>query len=631
VAPPRSARAVPEGGGRRFRHGAATPGGPRNPWIAGVSLLARRVRNARVPPVAPAHYVPRRPHDTVLYGIVREHLATFLAHTERAYAAPLPKYVVDTFDGYLACGDVAAGFLRCHCEGCGHDVLVAFSCKHRALCPSCGTRRMSNEAVQVVDRVLPNVPVRQWVVSLPWELRGLAAARSRVLGAIDRIFAEEIARLTKRLAGIDGAQTGSIGCPQIFGGSLNLHPHIHTLAACGVFEKTDQGVRFHDAPPPSTDDVAEVARRVRDRAVRWLRRHGYLDERTAEERGNETAELSAIDRCTQLALAGGAFLARPSASPDDTSDADLDRRERRFSAVCDGFDVHCAVRLAGDDVEGRERLVRYCTRPPFALDRIEVLRDGKIAYRMKVPRRGRTHRVMTPMEFMARLAALLPPPKIPFVRYHGVFASRSSWRPLVTPKPPPEAAKPKPCDATPLGSAPSPPAPATSSPRTSAAPTTLSPGTPGAPAAHLPVPALPAAVPAPALPATMSPSAAAAARATVAPPPPPKPTPGSAEPVVFIDPTMITVARWGQLDDGALFAQARYVDWALMMKRTWGFDVLRCPRCSRRMRVVATILEPTVVRKILEHLGVRASPLPRAPPSDPDAHAEQADFGFEAA
>jgi hypothetical protein len=94
--------------------------------------------------------------------------------------------VVDTFDGYVACGDVAAaGFVRCHCE-------------------------------------LPNVPVRQWVASLPWELRGLAAARSRVLGAIDHIFAEEIARLTKRLAGIDGAQTGSIGCPPIFDGSLNL-------------------------------------------------------------------------------------------------------------------------------------------------------------------------------------------------------------------------------------------------------------------------------------------------------------------------------------------------------------------------------------------------------------------------
>jgi hypothetical protein len=94
---------------------------------------------------------------------------------------------------------------------------------------------------------------------------------------------------------------------------------------------------------------------------------------------------------------------------------------------------------------------------------------------------------------------------------------------------------------------------------------------------------------------------------------------------------MITVSRWGQLGDGQLFARSRYVDWALMMKRTWGFDVLRCPRCSRRMQVLATILDPAVVRKILEHLGVRASPLPRAPPRDPEADAEQADFGFEAA
>jgi hypothetical protein len=308
---------------------------------------------------------------------------------------------------------------------------------------------MCNEALQLVDRVLPNVPVRQWVLSLPWELRGLAATRPRVLGAMDRIFAEEIARLTRRLAGIDGAQTGSVGCPQMFGGALNVNPHMHTVAVDGVFEKTDAGgVRFHEAPPSSKDDVAEVAQRVQGRAVRWLRRHGYLDERAAQDRSNETAEPSAIDGCVQLALAAGAFLARPSPSPNDTKDADLGRRERRFSATCDGFDVHCAVRLAADDDQGRERLVRYCTRPPFALDRIEVLRDGRIAYSLKVPRKGRTHRVMTPMEFMARLAALIPPPKIPLVRYHGVFASRSSWRPLVTPKPPP-GAKPKPCAALP--------------------------------------------------------------------------------------------------------------------------------------------------------------------------------------
>jgi hypothetical protein len=65
-------------------------------------------------------------------------------------------------------------------------------------------------------------------------------------------------------------------------------------------------------------------------------------------------------------------------------------------------------------------------RPPFALDRIEVLQDGRIAYRVRA-RAGDAPTVMTPMEFMARLAALVPPDYVPMVRYHGVFASRSTW------------------------------------------------------------------------------------------------------------------------------------------------------------------------------------------------------------
>jgi Putative transposase len=105
-------------------------------------------------------------------------------------------------------------------------------------------------------------------------------------------------------------------------------------------------------------------------------------------------------------------------------DAAFEHKERRFSAAYNGFDVHCAVRIAKDDDEGRERLVRYCARPPFALERIDVLRDGRIAYRMKTPRRGNTHRVMTPMEFMARLAILVPPPFFPLTRYHG-FSRRA--------------------------------------------------------------------------------------------------------------------------------------------------------------------------------------------------------------
>ena len=94
------------------------------------------------------------------------------------------------------------------------------------------------------------------------------------------------------------------------------------------------------------------------------------------------------------------------------------------------------------------------------------------------------------------------------------------------------------------------------------------------------------------------------------------------------DPTMISVAHWGRLDNGELLARARYVDWATLMKRSFGLDVLTCPRGSRKLRVLATITQPDVVRKILQHLGVRSSPLPRAPARDPDG--EQMDLGFDA-
>jgi len=63
------------------------------------------------------------------------------------------------------------------CTACGHDKLVAFSCKRRGFFPSCGARRMSQSAAHLVDNVIPRVPVRQWVLSLPIPLRLLLAAR----------------------------------------------------------------------------------------------------------------------------------------------------------------------------------------------------------------------------------------------------------------------------------------------------------------------------------------------------------------------------------------------------------------------------------------------------------------------
>ncbi len=128
----------------------------------------------------------------MLHSLVREHLETFLAHARETYGAPLPKYVEAELREYLPCAGFAHGFLRARCEACHHDLLVAFSCKKRAVCPSCAGRRMANEAAALVDRVLPEVPVRQWVLSLPFEPRALAAESPKVLTALSRIFADAV-------------------------------------------------------------------------------------------------------------------------------------------------------------------------------------------------------------------------------------------------------------------------------------------------------------------------------------------------------------------------------------------------------------------------------------------------------
>lgn len=555
-------------------------------------------------------YAPRQPSATVLHRLVREHYATFVAHTEATYAAPLPRYVTDAFERYLECGDFSRGFVRCHCDACRHDVLVAFSCKNRGLCPSCGTRRMCDAAANITDRIFPNAPIRQWVLSLPFELRGVAATKPDVLTALGRIFAEEVARATKRLAGVAGAETGAVSFPQRFGGSLNLHVHFHLLAVDAVFEKQGESegvrIRVHEAPPPANTDVAEVVRRVHERALVWLRKHRYLDERPAEERGNDAPESTPIDAFAALALAGGTFVGQPYA-PKKRADEDLDRRERPFSATLNGFDVHCAVRLAADDDEGRERLVRYCARPPFALERIEEMKDGRICYLMKTPRRGSTHRVMSAVEFMARLAILIPPPYFPLVRYHGVFAARSSWRALVTPKPPANARprKAKKCKESSESALPAPAPPALPPPRPPAA-SRETPGS-GTPTSTPSTPASSALAP-----------EASATSLTVA----------VALPSAWVDPTALTVKHWARLLDGELFATSSRVEWSVLLRRTHGFDSLRCPRCAGRMRVMATITEPGAVTKILALLGLPTEPLPRARARDPTG---QESFDFDAA
>ena len=108
---------------------------------------------------------------------------------------------------------LAHGFTRLRCADCPFERFVPFSGKRRGFCPSCGGRRVAERAACLIDEVLPRVPVRQWVLTLPYRLRYRLAwdhALGRaVLGVYARVLLAFHAR-TARAHGIPDGQTGTV-------------------------------------------------------------------------------------------------------------------------------------------------------------------------------------------------------------------------------------------------------------------------------------------------------------------------------------------------------------------------------------------------------------------------------------
>ena len=113
------------------------------------------------------------------------------------------------FEDYLKCGRLEYGFLRVKCEACRHEHLVAFSCKRRGFCPSCGARRIMESAAHLVDHVFPDAPVRQWVLTFPYPLRFLFAAQPQVLCQVLRIVYRGISTFLIRRSGFHRARRPS--------------------------------------------------------------------------------------------------------------------------------------------------------------------------------------------------------------------------------------------------------------------------------------------------------------------------------------------------------------------------------------------------------------------------------------
>lgn len=357
--------------------------------------------------------------------MVRHHVEAMLAEARAASADGdgLPRYVQQELDRYLRCGLLCHGFARVRCATCGDEILVAFSCKNRGVCPSCTTRRMHDTAADLVDRVLPRAPYRQWVLTLPFDLRLVLARHPDAVSAVLRVFLGVVfshLRRQGRRRGLRG-QPGAVTFVQRFGGLVNLNVHFHALVADGLFTRAEDGAwRFHALPPPSDEDVAAILARVAARA------RAHLAAWPAPDDLGPDPILAVQASAAQLPLAG--ILPAP-----DADHAPPARRARRCARV-DGFSLHANRHVAARSRAGLEALCRYGARPPIALGRVALLGDGQVLYRLKAPLGdGRRALVFEPVQFLRRLAALVPPPRHHLVRYAGVLAPRAAGRATLVP------------------------------------------------------------------------------------------------------------------------------------------------------------------------------------------------------
>jgi hypothetical protein len=363
-----------------------------------------------LPSTGTAVYRRREPTAAALYPIVQHHLESFLAVPTGGDSRgnPVPRWAEDDFRAYLRCGIMAHGFARARCGDCGAERLVAFSCKGRGVCPSCNTRRMVEVAAHLSDEVLPPLPVRQWVFSLPKRLRPFLPRDPGLAGAVLRILLRAIRTLLLRLchdAPAD-AQLGAVSFLHRFGSSLNPHFHFHLVILDGLFSApADGSVHFHEASDPGSRDLHRLQQTLRRRVLRLFRRRELFDEST-------------VANLLTWQAAGG-------------------------------FSVDASVRISANDHAGRERLLRYCARPPFALERLRIERapparaagarhagTGDIRHVLYQPSRptpdGRTLLVLSPLDFLAALARLIPPPRVHHHPYHGVLAPNAGLRERVT-------------------------------------------------------------------------------------------------------------------------------------------------------------------------------------------------------
>ena len=244
-----------------------------------------------------AEYTPRDPSGSVLYNVVRDHFETFCAEACRQREGDgLPRFVDDEFRAFLRCGFLAGGFARFRCGACAHRAPGRFFVQGPWLLPSCGGRRMAERAAHLVDHVLPDAPVRQWVHPAASSALPLAWRHALCRGVV-RILHRAIERHLRRRACAarcsDPARRGRGRHSALRGLGESPRPRARAGARRGVRAHDHRAPRFHAAPAPAAADLADIISAVVPAVRRLLARDTASTSRTTPPTRSPRAPLLA--------------------------------------------------------------------------------------------------------------------------------------------------------------------------------------------------------------------------------------------------------------------------------------------------------------------------------------------------
>ena len=233
------------------------------------------------------------------------------------------------------------------------------------------------------------------------------------------------------------AKTGAVTLIQRFGSALNLNIHFHMLFLKGaISENSWGGTTFTRIKAPCHNDMVELVHTISHRVARYLEKVGLVQ----RDMENSYLNLPVDDEDSLLQLQGASVSYRIAMGPQQgqkvftlqTLPASTEGEYGQL-ANTSGFSLHAGVFANADEPEKLERLCRYISRPAISEQRLSMTQYGKVRYELKTPYRdGTTHVLFDPIDFIGKLASLIPPPRLNLTRFFGVFAPNSNLRAKVT-------------------------------------------------------------------------------------------------------------------------------------------------------------------------------------------------------